>query len=87
MKQRTPRKRRLALVIAPGAVKAVELEASWRGPRTGRVAECEVGPPASDGAWPELELGFSFVTNEMRAENADGRADRLLATLHAVLAG
>ncbi|MFC4002267.1 serine hydrolase domain-containing protein [Prauserella oleivorans] len=39
------------------------------------------------GAWPELELGFSFVTNEMRAENADGRADRLLATLHAVLAG
>lgn len=38
-----------------------------------------------NGAWPEAELGFSFLTNELRAENADGRADRLLAALHDTL--
>ncbi|PXY29016.1 penicillin-binding protein [Prauserella coralliicola] len=37
------------------------------------------------GAWPEAGLGFSFLTNELRAENADGRADRLLAALHDAL--
>ncbi|MEU3271048.1 serine hydrolase domain-containing protein [Saccharomonospora sp. NPDC006951] len=37
------------------------------------------------GAWPEAGIGFSFVSNEMRAENADGRADRLLAAVHAAL--
>lgn len=37
------------------------------------------------GAWPEAELGFSFVTNELRAEDADGRADRLLSSLHDAL--
>ncbi|PXY36451.1 serine hydrolase domain-containing protein [Prauserella flavalba] len=37
------------------------------------------------GAWPGAGLGFSFVTNELRAENADGRADRLLAALHDAL--
>ncbi|WP_024874236.1 serine hydrolase domain-containing protein [Saccharomonospora piscinae] len=34
------------------------------------------------GAWPEAEVGFSFVTNELRAENDDDRAHRLLAALH-----
>lgn len=81
MKQRTPRKRRLALVIAPGAVKAVELEASWRGPRTGRVAECEVGPPASDGAWPELETALVELVRELGI--AGCVADVLLARPYA----
>ncbi|MBK1783788.1 beta-lactamase family protein [Prauserella sp. ASG 168] len=37
------------------------------------------------GAWPDAGLGFSFVTNELRAENSDGRADRLLAAVHDAL--
>ncbi|GAA1225836.1 serine hydrolase domain-containing protein [Prauserella halophila] len=37
------------------------------------------------GAWPQTGLGFSFVTNELRSENADGRADRLLDALDASL--
>ncbi|MBB3666174.1 CubicO group peptidase (beta-lactamase class C family) [Prauserella sediminis] len=37
------------------------------------------------GAWPQAGLGFSFVTNELRSENADGRADRLLEALSASL--
>ncbi|MBB3050760.1 CubicO group peptidase (beta-lactamase class C family) [Prauserella isguenensis] len=37
------------------------------------------------GAWPRERLGFSFVTNELRSENADGRADRLLEALSASL--
>jgi CubicO group peptidase (beta-lactamase class C family) len=37
------------------------------------------------GAWPEHGVGFSFVTNEMRAEDSDGRADRLLAALYEAL--
>ncbi|ASR35664.1 penicillin-binding protein [Prauserella marina] len=38
-----------------------------------------------NGAWPDAGIGFSFVSNEMRAENADGRADRLLAAVHEAL--
>jgi len=34
------------------------------------------------GAWPEHNLGFSFLTNEMLAENEDTRATDLLAVLH-----
>jgi hypothetical protein len=34
------------------------------------------------GAWPDADLGFSFTTAELRSEDADGRADHLLATLH-----
>ncbi|MBW0106770.1 serine hydrolase domain-containing protein [Pseudonocardia sp. KRD291] len=37
------------------------------------------------GAWPEHELGFSFVTNEMRSEDTDTRAARLLDALHGCL--
>ncbi|MDN5917463.1 MAG: serine hydrolase [Pseudonocardia sp.] len=37
------------------------------------------------GAWPEHELGFSFVTNELRSEDTDTRAARLLETLHTCL--
>lgn len=33
------------------------------------------------GAWPERGLGFSFLTNEMRAEDVDDRASSLLAAL------
>ena len=34
------------------------------------------------GAWPEHELGFSFVINEMCSEDTDDRATRLLQALH-----
>lgn len=34
------------------------------------------------GAWPEHNLGFSFLTNEMLAENEDTRVKELLAVLH-----
>lgn len=37
------------------------------------------------GAWPEHELGFSFVTNELRSEDTDTRAARLLDALHSCL--
>ena len=42
---------------------------------------------SSHGAWPSLHIGFSFAMTELRPENADGRARRLLAALHDVLAG
>ena len=34
------------------------------------------------GAWPERGIGFSFLTNEMRAEDVDDRASALLGALH-----
>ncbi|PXY19674.1 penicillin-binding protein [Prauserella muralis] len=37
------------------------------------------------GAWPQAQLGFSFVTNELRAEDTDTRAATLLATLYDAL--
>ncbi|OLL71851.1 putative esterase [Pseudonocardia sp. Ae168_Ps1] len=37
------------------------------------------------GAWPERGIGFSFLTNEMRAEDTDDRASALLGALHACL--
>lgn len=37
------------------------------------------------GAWPEAEVGFSFLPAEMRPEDTDDRANRLLAALHACL--
>lgn len=37
------------------------------------------------GAWPEAGVGFSFTTNEMRAEDTDDRAARLLEALYSLL--
>lgn len=37
------------------------------------------------GAWPARNVGFSFLSNEMLAENKDGRARDLLAVLHDLL--
>lgn len=34
------------------------------------------------GAWPERNLGFSYLINEMLSENEDRRANDLLAILH-----
>jgi len=58
----------------------------------------ELGPPqdafghtgaggGSHGAWPSLRTGFSYVTADLRPENADGRARDLLGALHAAIAG
>jgi CubicO group peptidase (beta-lactamase class C family) len=58
----------------------------------------ELGPPAdafghtgaggsSHGGWPQLRTGFSFVTSELRREDSDQRASRLLATLHGCVVG
>ncbi|HEX5260794.1 MAG TPA: serine hydrolase domain-containing protein [Gaiellales bacterium] len=57
----------------------------------------ELGPPTdalghtgtggtSHGAWPSLRTGFSYVTADLRPENADGRAGALLAALHEAVA-
>jgi CubicO group peptidase (beta-lactamase class C family) len=57
----------------------------------------ELGPPAdalghtgtggtSHGAWPSLRTGFSYVTADLRPENADGRAGAMLAALHEAVA-
>jgi CubicO group peptidase (beta-lactamase class C family) len=40
---------------------------------------------SSHGAWPSRRTGFSFTMSEMRPENDDGRAGRILATLHAAV--
>ena len=37
------------------------------------------------GAWPERGIGYSFLTNELRAEDADNRASTLLGALHGCL--
>lgn len=37
------------------------------------------------GAWPDADIGFSFLTNEMMAENQDFRVKDLLAQLHRIL--
>ena len=42
---------------------------------------------SSHGAWPALRTGFSFVMRELRPEPGDDRAHRLLAALHAAVAG
>src|SRR5690606_34076633 len=77
MRTRALRGRRLALVIAPGAVTAVELKTTWRGLRAGRIAECTLGPPAPDGAWPELEAALAELVETLRLERCV--ADVLLA--------
>jgi CubicO group peptidase (beta-lactamase class C family) len=57
----------------------------------------ELGPPrdafghtgaggGSHGAWPSLRTGFSYVTADLRPENADGRAHDLLRALHTAIA-
>jgi CubicO group peptidase (beta-lactamase class C family) len=40
----------------------------------------------SHGAWPSLRTGFSYVTADLRPENADGRAGALLVALHEAVA-
>jgi CubicO group peptidase (beta-lactamase class C family) len=37
------------------------------------------------GAWPDEEVGFSYVTNQMRDDEDDDRGPNLLRTLHACL--
>lgn len=57
----------------------------------------ELGPPpdafghtgaggGSHGAWPSLRTGFSYVTADLRPENADGRARDLFRALHTAIA-
>jgi hypothetical protein len=40
---------------------------------------------SSHGGWPSLRTGFSYVTAELRSEDADQRARSLLAALHEAL--
>ena len=40
----------------------------------------------SHGAWPSLGTGFSFLTADLRSQEADGRAASVLAALHAAVA-
>ena len=39
----------------------------------------------SHGAWPSLRTGFSYVTADLRPENADGRARDLFRALHTAI--
>ncbi|HEY3764736.1 MAG TPA: serine hydrolase domain-containing protein [Gaiellales bacterium] len=41
----------------------------------------------SHGAWPSLRTGFSFLTADLRSQDADGRAAEVLAALHAAVTG
>ena len=40
----------------------------------------------SHGAWPALRTGFSFLTADLRSQDADRRAADVLAALHGVVA-
>jgi CubicO group peptidase (beta-lactamase class C family) len=42
---------------------------------------------SSHGAWPSLRAGFSLVVSEMRPENDDGRAKRVLRALNDAVGG
>jgi CubicO group peptidase (beta-lactamase class C family) len=42
---------------------------------------------SSHGGWPQLRIGFSFVTSELRREDLDQRSSTLLAALHGCVVG
>ena len=42
---------------------------------------------SSHGAWPSLRTGFSLIVSEMRPEDDDGRARRVLDALHVAVEG
>ena len=41
----------------------------------------------SHGAWPSLRTGFSFLTADLRSQDADRRATAVLDALHAAVSG
>ena len=54
----------------------------WYGPARAAFGHSGAGGSVH-GAWPHLRTGFSFAMNLMRRDDRDGRAQRLLAALHA----
>jgi CubicO group peptidase (beta-lactamase class C family) len=58
----------------------LQAEPMFMGPMTDAFGHCGAGGSAH-GAWPEQHVGFSYCMNEMREEESDRRARRLLTAL------
>ena len=64
----------------------VQSELQWYGPAVQAFGHSGAGGSVH-GAWPHLRTGFSYAMNLMRRDDRDGRAQRILASLHKVVAG
>lgn len=64
----------------------IQSETQWYGPAVQAFGHSGAGGSVH-GAWPHLHTGFSYSMNLMRRDDVDGRAQRLLSALHAVVTG
>jgi CubicO group peptidase (beta-lactamase class C family) len=64
----------------------IQSELQWYGPAVQAFGHSGAGGSVH-GAWPHLRTGFSYAMNLMRRDDRDGRAQRILAALHGVIAG
>jgi hypothetical protein len=76
-------------LLAPGTI-ALGRSCLARGRKPYLEKTVAFGHPGSGGsvhgAWPDLEAGFSYVTNVLReSDGPDPRADALLGALHSAL--
>jgi CubicO group peptidase (beta-lactamase class C family) len=62
----------------------IQSETQWYGPAVQAFGHSGAGGSVH-GAWPHLRTGFSYSMNLMRRDDLDGRAQRLLSALHAVV--
>lgn len=62
----------------------IQSELQWYGPSVQAFGHSGAGGSVH-GAWPHLRTGFSYAMNLMRRDDRDGRAQRILHALHAVV--
>ena len=62
----------------------IQSELQWYGPAAQAFGHSGAGGSVH-GAWPHLRTGFSYAMNLMRRDDRDGRAQRILGTLHEVV--
>lgn len=62
----------------------IQSELQWYGPAVQALGHSGAGGSVH-GAWPHLRTGFSYAMNVMRRDDRDGRAQRILAALHAAV--
>jgi CubicO group peptidase (beta-lactamase class C family) len=62
----------------------IQSELQWYGPAVQAFGHSGAGGSVH-GAWPHLRTGFSYAMNLMRRDDRDGRAQRILRTLHEVV--
>jgi CubicO group peptidase (beta-lactamase class C family) len=62
----------------------IQSETQWYGPAVQAFGHSGAGGSVH-GAWPHLRTGFSYAMNLMRRDDTDGRAQRILHALHAVV--